>query len=574
MSNRFYPDPLDNDTPSFSPRSGYIRYLSSLSQNQNQNLNQNPCNEVRFTSQIQNPNNENQTLEDVFSRLSVNNNNQSYGYGVNSVVDSPYYNYGIQAGFNRPVNVSVRNIVNGGGEITTTPPPQNLFMRADNRDGYGFNGFNNDYALLSRQSSGYGNGGGVSVGSVGGDELLGKIQFGLMNESSVQNVSWGVNDVVNVNNVNVNNVNVNGRNSHWFDDFRGRVYAMAKDHHGSKILQDLIDNFKAEAVYYIFLELISHIVELMPDPAGSQVIQKMVGFCNQDQQTRIVLLITHHSVQLIKICLNLHGSRAVEKLLEKITTRQQRTLIMSALTPSAILMSKDINGHRVVLYCLKSFPQDETKQFLYLLAKNTLSIARDKTGCCVLQYCASHTQGEAKDHLINDVVLNAPLLAEDCYGNYVIQHLLSLKIPRVSNNLFMQLEGQFIYLACNKYGSNVVEKFFQDSGVNLSTQIIVELLRDPNVSRLLVDPYGNYVISSALTRFKGSPAIKNALMQLIQTNSQMMRTNIFLLLLLAWKDLVSGTVYIGLEMTVLSSCIGVYLMCVHCNGSCSGSRKF
>jgi hypothetical protein len=270
--------------------------------------NQNPCNEVRFSPQIQNPSVDNQTLEDVFSRLSVNNNNQSYGYGVNgvnSVVDSPYYNYGIQAcetnGFNRPV--SVRNIVNGGGEIT--PPPQSLFMRSDNRDGYGFNGFNNDYALLTRQScfGGYGNGGGVVV--VGGDELHGKSQFGLMNESSVQNVSWGVNDVVNVNNVNVSNVN--GRNSHWFDDFRGRVYAMAKDHHGSKILQDLIDNFKDEAVSYIFPELISYMIELMPDPAGSQVIQKMVGFCNQDQQTRVVLVITHHSVQLIKICLNLHG---------------------------------------------------------------------------------------------------------------------------------------------------------------------------------------------------------------------------------------------------------------------------
>ncbi|KAK2445672.1 pumilio [Trifolium repens] len=537
MSNRFNPDPADNDPSSFSPRSSYLRYLSSLSQYQYQNLNlnnmnnQNPCNEVRFSPQIQNPSVDNQTLEDVFSRLSVNNNNnnhQSYGYGVNgvnSVGDLPYYNYGIQVcetnGFNRPV--SVGNIVNGGGEIT--PSPQNLFMRSDNRDGYGFNGFNNDYALLTRQScfGGYGNGGGVVV--VGGDELHGKSQFGLMNESSVQNVSWGVNDVVNVNNVNVSNVN--GRNSHWFDDFRGRVYTMAKDHHGSKILQDLIDNFKGEAVSYIFPELISYMIELMPDPAGSQVIQKMVGFCNQDQQTRIVLVITHHSVQLIKICLNLHGSRAVEKLLEKITTRQQRTLIMSALTPSAILMSKDINGYRVVVHCLRSFPHDETKQFMYVLAKNTLSIARDKTGCCVLQQCASHTQGEAKDHLIDDIVRNAPLLAEDCYGNYVIQHLLSLKIARVSTNLFRQLEGQFIYLACNKYGSNVVEKFFQDSGASLSALIILELLRDPNVSRLLVDPYGNYVISSALTRFKGDHAIKSALLQLIQTNSQMMRTNMY-----------------------------------------------
>lgn len=86
-----------------------------------------------------------------------------------------------------------------------------------------------------------------------------------------------------------------------------------------------------------------------------------------------------------------------------------------------------------------------------------------------------------------------------------MQHLLSLKIPIVTGSLLQQLQGKFSYLACNKYGSNVVEKFFQDSGEVHSTRIILELLRDPNVARLLVDPYGNYVIKSALVVSKVSP---------------------------------------------------------------------
>jgi len=86
----------------------------------------------------------------------------------------------------------------------------------------------------------------------------------------------------------------------------------------------------------------------------------------------------------------------------------------------------------------------------------------------------------------------------------VIQHLISLKIPTVSVNLHHQLRQQFVSLSCNKYGSNVVEKFLHDSGADISSCIILELLNDPNVARLLVDPYGNFVISTAYNKFKVS----------------------------------------------------------------------
>lgn len=85
-----------------------------------------------------------------------------------------------------------------------------------------------------------------------------------------------------------------------------------------------------------------------------------------------------------------------------------------------------------------------------------------------------------------------------------MQHLLSLGIPGVAESLWRQLEGRFFYLACNKYGSNVVEKFFQDSVEPYSTYITLELLHNPNVPMLLVDPYGNYVIKSALTSVRVS----------------------------------------------------------------------
>lgn len=82
-------------------------------------------------------------------------------------------------------------------------------------------------------------------------------------------------------------------------------------------------------------------------------------------------------------------------------------------------------------------------------------------------------------------------------SNYVVQHLLDQNIPGVEETLLNLLEGKFASLSCNKYSSNVVEKFFVKSGEN-SSKIIIELITSPNASMLLVDPFANYVIQKAL----------------------------------------------------------------------------
>lgn len=81
----------------------------------------------------------------------------------------------------------------------------------------------------------------------------------------------------------------------------------------------------------------------------------------------------------------------------------------------------------------------------------------------------------------------------------MVQYLLDLRIPHISANLLRQLKGCYASLSCNKYGSNVVEKCLLVSRQEQSTDIIMELITSPNASMLLLDPYGNYVIQSALS---------------------------------------------------------------------------
>ncbi|KAH0682799.1 hypothetical protein KY290_021388 [Solanum tuberosum] len=101
-----------------------------------------------------------------------------------------------------------------------------------------------------------------------------------------------------------------------------------------------------------------------------------------------------------------------------------------------------------------------------------------------------------------EILTNAVQLSKDQYGNYVVQHLFGVKLPRVTYILIDRLQGNFLTLFRNKYASNVVEKIILDSREKHSTRIITELLSNPSGSMLLMDPYGNFVIQSSLQRAK------------------------------------------------------------------------
>ncbi|PPR92873.1 hypothetical protein GOBAR_AA27807 [Gossypium barbadense] len=62
-------------------------------------------------------------------------------------------------------------------------------------------------------------------------------------------------------------------------------------------------------------------------------------------------------------------ARAVQKLLEKLTTQQKISLFMSALSIGAVTLSKDLNGHCVIQYCLKNFSDEDNKEKFDLQGK-------------------------------------------------------------------------------------------------------------------------------------------------------------------------------------------------------------
>ncbi|KAF9668508.1 hypothetical protein SADUNF_Sadunf14G0010900 [Salix dunnii] len=284
-----------------------------------------------------------------------------------------------------------------------------------------------------------------------------------------------------------------------WEDLSGKVVALATDPYGCKFLQKLIESATREQIDVLFYEVIGYVGGLIVDPFGNYVVQKLVEVLSEEQRTMILRMLTRTDFQLVRICLDVHGTRAVQKLLNCITNPQQVSIVVSALSQGAVSLITDSNGHHVIQHFLKYFSIEDNKYILKQVADNCFGIATNKSGCCVLQRCVEYSEGEARDRLLDELIANALLLAEDHYGNYVVQHILKLKSPEITEKLLAQFEGSYMALSCNKYGSNVVESCLLTSRKEQSTQIIMELLRNPHSSMLLVDPFGNFVIQKALS---------------------------------------------------------------------------
>ncbi|KAJ4845213.1 hypothetical protein Tsubulata_042551 [Turnera subulata] len=304
-------------------------------------------------------------------------------------------------------------------------------------------------------------------------------------------------------------------------DLKGYIYLLAQDQDGCRLLQKIFDEGTSQDIQIIFDEIINHVIELMLKPFGNYVIQKLLDVCNEEQRLEIVFMATREPGQLVNICLNTYGTRVVQKLIETVRTREQIVSVILALKPGTVDLMNDQNGNHVIQRCLQCLGNEDKKFIFDAAAKFCVEIATHRHGCCVMQRCIAHSMGKPRDKMLSQVSKNGLLLAQDPFGNYVVQYIIELKIPSAIACLLSQFKGHYARLSVQKFSSHVVEKCLKNSEESRS-QIVRELLSVPNFEQLLQDQYANYVIQSALSVTKGP--LHATLVQAVRPHN-VLRTN-------------------------------------------------
>ncbi|KAF2722024.1 ARM repeat-containing protein [Polychaeton citri CBS 116435] len=283
-------------------------------------------------------------------------------------------------------------------------------------------------------------------------------------------------------------------NSIRVQDLKGEIFNLCKDQHGCRFLQKKLED-NDDSVNLIYEEVKGNIIDLMTDPFGNYLCQKLLECATIEQRTGLI----QNAMPAMKtIALNQHGTRALQKMIEYIETPEQTELIIEALRNDVVQLIQDLNGNHVIQKCLNHLSSANAQFIFDAVGENCVTVGTHRHGCCVLQRCIDHASGLQKGELIQQITNNSFALVQDPFGNYVVQYILDLSEPAFTNPLCQGFAGSITFLSKQKFSSNVMEKCIRCADPAIRHDMIVEISPQQEMEKLLRDSFANYVVQTAL----------------------------------------------------------------------------
>ncbi|XP_077229986.1 pumilio homolog 12-like [Tasmannia lanceolata] len=280
-----------------------------------------------------------------------------------------------------------------------------------------------------------------------------------------------------------------------------QICIMARNRIGCKYLQRILAIGDHSHKTKIFEGTLGSIVELMTDKNGNVIVQKLLESCNCYQLGHVICIVTAEEGVLTKVANDKYGMRSIQKLIMTIKRVPQLvTLLMPALVPEVFALMTNQYGRYVIKHCLSQL-DDRQIMFIFKAAvERCLDLATDEHGCLLLNDCIDCSKFEYRDALLNVITDHSVFLAQDPFGNYAMQKVLSLQHPTFIKKICSRLQGVYAQLSMQKCGSHIVEKCIKSPEIQL---VIDDLVKSNKLEQVARDQYGNYVIQTALKRAKG-----------------------------------------------------------------------
>ena len=238
----------------------------------------------------------------------------------------------------------------------------------------------------------------------------------------------------------------------------------------------------------------------MTDPFGNYLCQKLLEHSSDEQRT---VLVNNAAPQMVQIALNQHGTRALQKMIEFLSTPEQIQTVINALQDKVVELIQDLNGNHVIQKCLNRLMPEDAQFIFNAVGKSCVVVGTHRHGCCVLQRCIDHASGSQRADLIAQITQNAFRLVQDPFGNYVLQYIVDLNDLAFTNPLCYSFQTRVVELSKHKFSSNVIEKCIRHAEPSVAAMMVEEMLNANELEKMLRDSYANYVVQTALDHVEG-----------------------------------------------------------------------
>ncbi|KAG6497232.1 hypothetical protein ZIOFF_045125 [Zingiber officinale] len=314
-------------------------------------------------------------------------------------------------------------------------------------------------------------------------------------------------------------------------EIAGHVVEFSADQYGSRFIQQKLETATTEEKNMVFYEIMPHALSLMTDVFGNYVVQKFFEHGCSAQRRELANQLNGH---VLALSLQMYGCRVIQKLdgliwkkftfhflfqAIEVADLDQKIMMVAELDGQVIRCVRDQNGNHVIQKCIECVPQDAIQFIISTFYNQVVTLSTHPYGCRVIQRVLEHCDNPNTQRIVMDEILNSVcMLAEDQYGNYVVQvccfftiiypfllgfqHVLEHGKPDERSVIIKQLTGQIVQMSQQKFASNVIEKCLAFGSLEERQLLVNEMLgsTDENepLQAMMKDQFGNYVVQKVL----------------------------------------------------------------------------
>lgn len=275
----------------------------------------------------------------------------------------------------------------------------------------------------------------------------------------------------------------------------GSIHRLAQEQAGCRFLQQKLEERDPVTATIIFQQTKQYLPEMMTDPFGNYLFQKLCEYVSVHERTQIIATVKN---DIVNAALNLHGTRSIQRIIELASGREQLEYLTNALKGNIVNLCVNPNGNHVVQRALLQFEGVDRDLILNAIGNSCTEISTHRHGCCVMQRCFDAASGKQRSLLVRQISDCCLELMQDPYGNYVIQYVLDHCSDSEVNLIVARPLGRLANLSRQKFSSNVIEKCLEKANNELCQQYVDELCQPVVIRELLHDQYANYVLQKAM----------------------------------------------------------------------------
>ena len=319
------------------------------------------------------------------------------------------------------------------------------------------------------------------------------------NVNNVYNINLLNNNLNNNSNNKSNNVKDNKYLNMNLSEITNKLDIIAKKQPGCRFLENLIktNENSFEIINNIFYPKLFWVklYELCNDLFGNYFIQTIIPKLNDKNMISFTNLVINN---LLKLCLNPHGTRVVQVLIENIKDNKNNLLILLTNYLAKIMdkLINDLNGSFVLMHYAKEIKNND---IIYnFLNNNIVEICTKSYSCSALQKFIDLGTNIQKIRIINNIINNTNYLIGNQCGLYVLQFIMDKKNYQINDQILNTFINNIIKLSKKKYSSNVIEKCLETCSPKMVNKLIEIFNNEIVIRDLIKDMFGNYVIQKLL----------------------------------------------------------------------------